>query len=75
MLSVLGAVPWLLSEATSPPSSAAQVWLVDMLWGGHTLVGVCDATGEDMACHNSMCHLGLCSSCEWRATGGGRLGE
>ncbi|PSC76800.1 alpha beta-hydrolase [Micractinium conductrix] len=38
-----------------------EVWLVDLLFG-HTLVGVCDATGEDMACHNSMCHLGLCSS-------------
>lgn len=38
-----------------------EVWLVDLLFG-RTLVGVCDATGEDMACHNSMCHLGLCSS-------------
>ena len=38
-----------------------QVWLVDILMG-HTLVGVCDDSGEDIACHNSMCHLGLCSS-------------
>ncbi|PRW34023.1 alpha beta-hydrolase [Chlorella sorokiniana] len=38
-----------------------EVWLVDILMG-HTLVGVCDDTGEDIACHNSMCHLGLCSS-------------
>ncbi|KAI3434954.1 hypothetical protein D9Q98_003008 [Chlorella vulgaris] len=40
---------------------AREVWVVDLLYG-HTLVGVCDASGEDMACHNSMCHLGLCSS-------------
>lgn len=38
-----------------------EVWLVDILMG-HTLVGVCDDTGEDISCHNSMCHLGLCSS-------------
>ncbi|KAI7835696.1 hypothetical protein COHA_010435 [Chlorella ohadii] len=38
-----------------------EVWLVDILMG-HTLVGVCDDSGEDIACHNSMCHLGLCSS-------------
>ncbi|EFN56954.1 hypothetical protein CHLNCDRAFT_143513 [Chlorella variabilis] len=38
-----------------------EVWVVDLLFG-HTLVGVCDASGEDQACHNSVCHLGLCSS-------------
>lgn len=39
---------------------------------GHTLVGVCDDTGEDIACHNSMCHLGLCSSgAAERGAGGG----
>lgn len=39
---------------------AQEVWVVDML--GRTLVGVCDGSGEDARCHNSMCHLGLCSS-------------
>lgn len=39
---------------------AQEVWVVDML--GRTLVGVCDDSGEDARCHNSMCHLGLCSS-------------
>ena len=41
---------------------AREVWLVDLL-AGRTLVGVCDGSGEDARCHNSMCHLGLCSSC------------
>lgn len=40
---------------------AREVWILDDA-GEHTLVGVCDGTGEDMHCHNSMCHLGLCSS-------------
>eukprot|EP00887_Chlorella_sp_A99_P003551 scaffold7.g3551.t1 len=38
-----------------------EIWLVDIL-AGHTLVGVCDNSGEDARCHNVMCHLGLCSS-------------
>lgn len=49
---------------TTPP--LMQVWMLD-LFLGRTLVGVCDASGEDMACHNSMCHLGLCSSGVCRA--------
>lgn len=40
---------------------AQEVWLVDVL-SGRTLVGVCDGSGEDPRCHNSVCHLGLCSS-------------
>ena len=38
-----------------------EVWVVDVL-SGRTLVGVCDESGEDPRCHNSVCHLGLCSS-------------
>lgn len=38
-----------------------EVWVVDLLME-HTLVGICDGSGEDPLCHNSMCHLGLCSS-------------
>jgi hypothetical protein len=38
-----------------------EVWVVDFLLD-HTLVGVCDESGEDPLCHNSVCHLGLCSS-------------
>jgi len=38
-----------------------EVWVVDVL-SHRTLVGVCDGTGEDAKCHNSVCHLGLCSS-------------
>ena len=38
-----------------------EVWVVDVL-NGRTLVGVCDSSGEDPKCHNSVCHLGLCSS-------------
>lgn len=25
-------------------------------------MGLCDESGEDPLCHNSMCYLGLCSS-------------
>lgn len=38
-----------------------EIWVLDKD-RSNTLVGICDATGEDMRCHNSMCHLGLCSS-------------
>lgn len=41
---------------------AREIWVVDLLLEGHTLVGVCDGSGEDPKCHASMCHLGLCSS-------------
>lgn len=51
----------LIAALLPPPRLPLQVWLVDILMG-HTLVGVCDDSGEDIACHNSMCHLGLCSS-------------
>lgn len=40
---------------------AQEVWVVDVL-SERTLVGVCDGSGEDPKCHNSVCHLGLCSS-------------
>jgi predicted lipase len=40
---------------------AQEVWVVDVL-SRRTLVGVCDGSGEDPRCHNSVCHLGLCSS-------------
>lgn len=38
-----------------------EVWVVDVL-SHRTLVGICDGSGEDPKCHNSVCHLGLCSS-------------
>jgi hypothetical protein len=41
---------------------AREVWLVDDIIEGHTLVGVCNGSGEDPLCHNSVCHLGLCTS-------------
>lgn len=40
---------------------AQEIWVVDVV-PGKTLVGVCDGSGEDPKCHNSVCHLGLCSS-------------
>lgn len=43
------------------PRSPLQVWLLE-LDASHTLVGLCDESGEDPLCHNSMCYLGLCSS-------------
>lgn len=39
-----------------------EVWIVDYAVTNETLVGFCDATGEDSRCHNSQCLLGLCSS-------------
>lgn len=41
---------------------AQEVWVVDLFTGGKTIVGICDGSGEDPLCHNSVCHLGLCSS-------------
>lgn len=41
---------------------AHEIWVVDLLLEGRTLVGVCDGSGEDPRCHNSVCHLGLCTS-------------
>ena len=29
---------------------------------GPTIIGLCDKSGEDPACHNSVCYLGLCTS-------------
>lgn len=40
---------------------AQEIWVVDIV-PGKTLVGICDGSGEDPKCHNSVCHLGLCSS-------------
>jgi hypothetical protein len=54
-------LPFIPTSASPLALPAEQVWVVDLLFG-HTLVGVCDDSGEDLACHNSMCHLGLCSS-------------
>jgi acetyl esterase/lipase len=42
-----------------------EVWVVDRLLRGRTLVGVCadgGGAGEDARCHASVCHLGLCAS-------------
>ena len=59
------AYPGCLPPPPTPPSpslpASLQVWLVDLL-GGHPLVGICDASGEDAMCHSAVCHLGLCSS-------------
>lgn len=33
--------------------------LLGILW---QVLGVCDDTGEDPRCHNSVCYLGLCTS-------------
>lgn len=43
------------------------VWLVDVApaAGGaepEQRVIVCDESGEDPSCHNSVCHLGMCTS-------------
>ncbi|GAB4818261.1 hypothetical protein N2152v2_005307 [Parachlorella kessleri] len=40
---------------------AQEVWLLELA-KDHTLVGLCDESGEDPRCHNSMCYMGLCSS-------------
>eukprot|EP00890_Picochlorum_soloecismus_P005060 jgi/Picsp_1/5555/NSC_02914-R1_alpha beta-hydrolase domain-containing protein len=40
---------------------AQEIWVVDFNYQ-KTLVGICDGSGEDPKCHNSVCHLGLCSS-------------
>jgi len=44
-----------------------EIWLVDVAdpadpSGVSQRVVVCDDTGEDPSCHNSVCHLGLCTS-------------
>ncbi|KIZ06147.1 Lipase [Monoraphidium neglectum] len=46
---------------------AREVWLVDVApaAGGaepEQRVIVCDESGEDPSCHNSVCHLGMCTS-------------
>lgn len=44
---------------------AREVWTLDVqTWDGGTEldVRVCDRSGEDPACHNSACLLGLCTS-------------
>lgn len=47
---------------------AQEVWLVDEEADANgsgnvaTHVYVCDGTGEDASCHNSVCHMGLCLS-------------
>ncbi|KDD76023.1 triglyceride lipase, partial [Helicosporidium sp. ATCC 50920] len=41
---------------------ARELWMVDYAAPNCTLVGYCDDSGEDVLCHNSVCHLGLCSS-------------
>lgn len=37
-----------------------EVWEVS--FDGHTVLGLCDETGEDPRCHNSVCYFGLCTS-------------
>lgn len=44
--------------ATSLP---VQVWVLTFD-AGPTIIGLCDKSGEDPACHNSVCYLGLCTS-------------
>ncbi len=39
----------------------AQVWVLTFD-AGPTIIGLCDKSGEDPACHNSVCYLGLCTS-------------
>ena len=39
---------------------ATEAWQVDV--GGAGVVGLCDASGEDPRCHDSVCILGLCTS-------------
>jgi hypothetical protein len=38
-----------------------QVWVLTFD-AGPTIIGLCDKSGEDPACHNSVCYLGLCTS-------------
>jgi hypothetical protein len=40
--------------------AATEAWQVDVEGAG--VVGLCDATGEDPRCHDSVCVLGLCTS-------------
>jgi hypothetical protein len=37
-----------------------EAWQVD--FGGAGVVGLCDGSGEDPRCHDSVCYLGLCTS-------------
>ncbi|KAK9808570.1 hypothetical protein WJX73_010249 [Symbiochloris irregularis] len=37
-----------------------EIWVIDI--GFAHVVGVCDDTGEDPMCHNSVCFLGFCTS-------------
>ncbi|KAK9837014.1 hypothetical protein WJX81_007212 [Elliptochloris bilobata] len=39
---------------------ATEIWQVD--FGLGSVLGVCDDSGEDPRCHNSVCFLGLCTS-------------
>ena len=52
LLGVRQVVTWRL-----PP----QIWVVTFQQGP-TIIGVCDDSGEDPTCHNSVCYLGLCTS-------------
>ena len=40
---------------------ASQIWVVTFEQGP-TIIGICDDSGEDPTCHNSVCYLGLCTS-------------
>ena len=40
--------------------AATEAWQVDV--DGAGVVGLCDASGEDPRCHDSVCTLGLCTS-------------
>jgi hypothetical protein len=37
-----------------------EIWQVD--FDGQHVLGICDESGEDPLCHNSVCYLGLCTS-------------
>lgn len=40
---------------------AQEVWIVTFEVGPN-IISMCDGSGEDPACHNSVCYLGLCTS-------------
>ena len=39
---------------------AREIWVIDVDKVG--VIGICDDSGEDPRCHNSVCYLGLCTS-------------
>jgi hypothetical protein len=55
--------PCLLPAPTPPPVQRAPAAGVGAdLDSGPAITSLCDKSGEDLACHNSVCYLGLCTS-------------